>query len=68
MADLRSKPFTGKGNPDFKDTLTEACICGCASFVIVATFDEGEISGWFTNARCFDCERWWTVPTPLDVP
>lgn len=65
MADIRSKPIPGDGDQSFKDTVTEACLCGNRTFVIVAMFDEGTIAGWFVDARCFACGAWYKVPAPV---
>lgn len=63
--DIRSKPIPGDGDQSFKDFTVEACFCGNRTFVIVAMFDEGTIAGWFTNARCFECGAWVSVPAPV---
>lgn len=64
--DIRLKDIPGSGDQTFKDIVVEACLCGNSTFVIVAMFDEGTIAGWFTNARCFECGAWYTVPAPVE--
>lgn len=64
--DIREKVVPGDGDPSFKDITVEACLCGNTTFVIVAMFHEGDIAGWFTEARCFVCGAWYKVPAPVD--
>ena len=63
--DIREKPIDNVGaDRTWRDLTTEACFCGCRSFYIVATFHDGDISGWFTEAMCFECNTWYRVPAP----
>ena len=64
MADIRSQTVPGDGDQSFKDTIVEQCLCGNVTFIILARFHEGEIAGWYTDARCFACGAWYKVPAP----
>lgn len=52
------------GPRDFKDVTSHACICGNTTFWILATFQEGELSGYFLDGFCFECGSWLKMPTP----
>lgn len=65
--DIRSKPYDLTADRTWRDTVVQVCICGNQTFRIVATFtEEGEIGGYFTEATCYECDRWVKVPTPID--
>lgn len=66
--DIRSKPVLNlTGDRTWKNTIVRECICGSGLFYILACFsDEGEISGYYTEAICYGCGGWVKVPTPID--
>ena len=66
--DIRSKPIDNlNGDRTWKDTVVRECICGSGLFYILACFsEEGEISGYYTEAICYGCNGWVKVPTPID--
>jgi len=43
-----------------------ACICGCNVFHILASFGEGEIVQYFTEAKCASCGSIVRAPTQID--
>lgn len=46
---------------------TAKCICGCNVFHLLASFDDhGEISQYFTEAKCASCGSLVRAPTPID--
>jgi hypothetical protein len=48
---------------------THQCLnCGCNVFVIKATFEDYDISGWFMDAECSCCASPLTAPCPVDHP
>ena len=48
---------------------THECLnCGGNTFLIVAAFEDYDISWWSLNGKCFGCGLPVTVPCPLDNP
>ena len=64
---IREKPIHNLTSDRlWADTTMEVCLCGNDTFYIVAKFRDGDISGWFTNALCANCNIWCRVPSPVD--
>ena len=53
---------------DFGDTILHECICGSNVWVLGVTFEDYEISGYFTDMKCAGCNAKAKAPTPLDAP
>lgn len=43
-----------------------SCVCGCNVFHILASFDEGQVASYFTEAKCASCGSFVRVPTEID--
>ena len=43
------------------------CSCGSRLFKVGCMFEDGDISMWFVNAECAECDALVTVPTPVDA-
>ena len=42
------------------------CACGSRLFKVGCMFEDSEISLWFVDAQCAECDALVTVPTPVD--
>lgn len=42
------------------------CLCGGNLFIMLGFFDDGEVSGYFTEGRCAGCGANVTLPTEID--
>lgn len=42
---------------------TEICLCGCDLFIMLGTFSEGEVVGYFVDVKCMHCGATLTAPT-----
>jgi hypothetical protein len=42
--------------------------CGSNLFLIMATFENYDISQWLTDGFCVECGARITIPTPVDDP
>lgn len=59
--------YMPKQNPlNLRGIPTHRCICGCELFVMIASFEDCEVSLYFTDAQCLDCGALVTLPTPVD--
>ena len=43
-----------------------ACVCGSRLFKVGCMFEDNDISMWFIDAECADCEALVKVPCPAD--
>ena len=41
----------------------QECLCGCDLFVILGTFEGGEIAGYFLDVKCVHCGATLKAPT-----
>jgi hypothetical protein len=53
---------------DLGDMILHECPCGSNMWRIIASFEDYEISTYFTDAECVFCGTRAKVPTPLDRP
>jgi hypothetical protein len=58
--DPQENPLNLRGIP------THSCVCGCDLFLMIASFENCELSFYFTDAQCLDCGALVTLPTPVD--
>lgn len=65
--DIREHGIVQNGRRDFADTISHECLCGSGLFYIIASFYENELSGYYTQAVCWACGAWLTVPCPEDT-
>lgn len=42
------------------------CLCGCDTFLAIVHFEDGAISGYFTDGRCASCHADVRLPTEVD--
>ncbi len=54
---------------DTRGLPSHECVnCGSNMFLIVASFEDYEISMWGLDAHCANCDAPVTVPCPVDRP
>lgn len=64
--DIREHEMIMDGRRDFADIIVEQCLCGSELFYAIVQMDKKEISGYITQAVCFACGQWVTLPTLCD--
>lgn len=64
--DIREHPMIMDGPRDLRDMVVEQCLCGSELFYAIVQFNDKEISGYYTQAVCYMCGRWVTLPTMID--
>ena len=42
------------------------CVCGSTLFKVGCMFEDNDISLWFVDAECAECNALVKVPTPVD--
>ena len=47
---------------------THVCSCGCNVFKSLIAFDDYEISWWYLEGECLNCDAKVILPCPVDKP
>lgn len=53
---------------DLSDVVCHECVCGSNLWSVFVSFEDYEISSYFTDMTCAVCGTTATAPTPLDRP
>lgn len=68
MSDIRDLSPDYSSSLDLGDTILHECVCGSNLWRILASFEDYELTVYFTDAECAVCGTRAKVPTPLDRP